>query len=60
MEDTELKEKIHKEVSFMFEGILNYCEVAVANEDQYFRLRRKILRLGNNCIRHLQEYVDKD
>ena len=44
-----LKEHIHK----LFEGVLDYTEVAIPINDQYKKLRSKILRIGNNCIRDI-------
>lgn len=58
------KEKLidvmEKEVTYMFEQILNYTEVAVPNRDQYNRLRSKVLRLGNDCKRNLKKSVERD
>jgi hypothetical protein len=55
MED--LKDKITQEIQQLFEGILDFVQVAVP-EDRWKPLRSKILRLGNNCIRNLHNYVD--
>jgi hypothetical protein len=44
---------ITEEITELFEKILDYSEVAVTNLDQYKRLRSKILRIGNNCIRNI-------
>lgn len=52
-----LKDVIHNEVTVMFEKVLDYTEVAV-NSDQYKRLRSKILRVGNNCIRNINKEID--
>lgn len=58
------KEKLvgvmEEEVTYMFEQILNYTEVAVPNRDQYNRLRSKILRLGNDCRRNLRKSIERD
>lgn len=51
---------VEKEVTNMFEQILNYTEVAVPNRDQYSRLRSKILRLGNDCKRNLRKSIERD
>lgn len=55
MED---KEKLELElagyVTELFEKVLDYCEVAVTYPEQYKKLRSKILRVGNNCIRKTQ------
>jgi len=55
------KEKLVKvvtdEVTTLFEKVLDYAEVAVPNSDQYKKLRSKILRVGNNCIRNISKEV---
>jgi len=48
---------ITNEVTNLFERVLDYAEVAVPNTDQYKKLRSKILRVGNNCIRNIQKEV---
>ena len=50
---------VKDEVTKMFEKVLDYAEVAVPNNDQYRKLRSKILRVGNNCIRNIQKDVEK-
>jgi len=50
---------VKEEVTKMFEKILDYAEVAVPNSDQYKKLRSKILRVGNNCIRNIQKDIDR-
>jgi len=56
------KEKLMKVISdnitTLFERILDYAEVAVPNNDQYKKLRSKILRVGNNCIRDLDKEIN--
>jgi hypothetical protein len=56
------KEKLNKaisdEITVLFEKVLDYAEVAVPNNDQYKKLRSKILRVGNNCIRNVKKVVD--
>lgn len=47
------------EITKLFEKILDYAEVAVPNNDQYKKLRSKILRVGNNCIRTIQKDVEQ-
>lgn len=55
------KEKLIKsitiEITELFEKILDYAEVAVPNHDQYKKLRSKVLRVGNNCIRNISKEV---
>lgn len=50
-----LMKNISSEVTDLFERILDYAEVAVPNNDQYKKLRSKILRIGNNCIRNISK-----
>jgi hypothetical protein len=53
-----LMRSVENEVTTMFEKILDYAEVAVPNNDQYKKLRSKILRSGNNCIRNLGKEIN--
>lgn len=48
---------ISSEITDLFEKILDYAEVAVPNSDQYRKLRSKILRIGNNCIRNISKEI---
>jgi len=48
---------ISSEITDLFERILDYAEVAVPNNDQYKKLRSKILRIGNNCIRNISKEI---
>jgi len=48
---------ISEEITNLFEKILDYAEVAVPNNDQYKKLRSKILRIGNNCIRNISKNI---
>lgn len=50
---------VKEEVTKMFEKVLDYAEVAVPNSEQYRKLRSKILRVGNNCIRNIQKDIEK-
>jgi len=56
------KEKLMKvvtdEVTTLFEKALDYAEVAVPNAEQYKKLRSKILRVGNNCIRNIVKEIN--
>jgi hypothetical protein len=55
------KEKLNRaiadEITAMFEKILDYAEVAVPNQEQYKKLRSKVLRVGNNCIRNISKEI---
>jgi hypothetical protein len=48
---------ITDEITILFEKVLDYAEVAVPNADQYKKLRSKVLRVGNNCIRNISKEV---
>jgi len=50
---------VHEEITTMFEKVLDYAEVAVLNGEQYRKLRSKILRVGNNCIRNIQKDIER-
>lgn len=56
------KEKLMRTVSEhitnLFEKILDFAEVAVPNNEQYKKLRSKILRIGNNCIRDIGKEIN--
>jgi len=49
---------ISNEITLLFEKALDYAEVAVPNSDQYKKLRSKILRVGNNCIRNVSREIN--
>jgi len=53
-----LNRAISNEITILFEKVLDYAEVAVPNNDQYKKLRSKILRVGNNCIRNVKKEID--
>lgn len=53
-----LMRTVSDEVTALFEKVLDYAEVAVPNGDQYKKLRSKILRIGNNCIRNLGKEIN--
>ena len=48
---------ISDEVTNLFEKVLDYAEVAVPDNNQYRKLRSKILRIGNNCIRKIDKEI---
>jgi len=52
-----LMRDVNEEVTILFEKTLDYAEVAVPNVEQYKRLRSKILRVGNNCIRNINKII---
>ncbi len=44
---------VRKEVTKMFESVLDYTSIAVTDEKAFKVLRGKILRVGNDCIRNI-------
>ena len=59
MDKDELKKQVSTEVTELFEGVLDFAEVAIASPETYKRYRSKVLRIGNNAIRALHRYVDE-
>ena len=55
----EFEEKIKHEVTALFEQALDYADVACPDAT-YKKLRSKILRVGNNCIRNLIKELDRE
>lgn len=49
---------VSEEITVLFEKVLDYMEVAVPNNDRYKKLRSKILRVGNNCIRQIGKEIN--
>ena len=49
---------VNKEVTKMFESILDYAQVAVPAKDTFQVLRSRILRAGNDCIRNISTGLD--
>ena len=64
----QLDNAVRKEVTKMFEAILDYADIAVPEKGTFKALRSKILRVGNDCIRTLStelkeykvEYIERD
>ncbi len=54
-----LKRSISDEVTRMWEGILDFGQVAVGDVERFKAFRGKILRLGNNCIRSISKELDR-
>lgn len=54
-----LKKMVEAEVVSMFQAVLNYAEVACPTSNVYSKLRSKVLRLGNDCIRNIGKNVDR-
>jgi hypothetical protein len=53
-----LQENITKSITKMFEGMLDFSEVAVGDETRYKALRSKILRLANDAIRNINAEIE--
>jgi len=60
MDIEKLKEKIVTEVQNSFEKELDFIDILITDDERYKKLRSKILRLGNNCIRNLIQYIDEN
>ena len=57
MED--LKDEIKKEITKMFEYVLDMAQVAIP-PDNYKVFRSRVLRAGNDCIRNLSHFIDNE
>ena len=58
MDDKEkLAKALSEHVTYLFESVLDYAEVAVPNNDIYKKFRSKVLRVGNNCIRNIKKDI---
>lgn len=55
-----LMKAISEHVTGLFEKVLDFAEVAVPNNEQYKKLRSKILRIGNNCIRDIGKEINNN
>ncbi len=56
-----LEKLIQKEVTTLFESVLDYTQIACADPDTFKALRSKILRVGNDCIRVINsKLIDYD
>lgn len=53
-----LNRYVKEQVTDMFEKILDYSEIVVYNQEQYKKLRSKILRCGNDCVRKISKEVE--
>lgn len=57
----ELDDLVRKEVTKLFETVLDYTSIAVSDVSTFKVLRGKILRVGNDCIRKItSELVNYD
>ena len=55
---TKLEAEVKKEVTTMFESILDYTQVACSDPNTFKALRSKILRAGNDCIRSINNGLE--
>jgi len=44
----------------MFEGVLDFSEVAVGEDKRYKALRSKVLRLANDAIRNINDEIESN
>ena len=51
---------VKDEITKMFEKVLDYTEVGVADNPRYQILRGKILRVGNDAIRSINSELDRN
>jgi len=54
-----LKGFLEREITGMFQKVLDFVEVSVEGKDRYRSLRSKVLRIGNNCIRTVSRELDQ-
>jgi hypothetical protein len=54
-----LKDMIEKEITQCFQDMLDFAQVA-CDEAHYKALRSKILRVGNNAIRNIKQWIDNN
>lgn len=55
-----LQAYVKDEITKMFEKVLDYTEVGVADNPRYQILRGKILRVGNDAIRSINSELDRN
>jgi hypothetical protein len=49
---------VKKEVTKLFESVLDYTSIAVSEQATFKILRGRILRIGNDCIRTIISELD--
>jgi hypothetical protein len=47
----QLEDFLKKEITKLFESVLDYTSIAVPDSNTFKLLRGRILRIGNDCIR---------
>lgn len=50
---------IKKDITKLFDGILDFSEVAVDDKERYKVLRSKVLKLSNDTIRCLMSEIER-
>lgn len=53
-----LQDYVDSEITFMFEGILDFSQLAVSDDKRYKVLRSKILKLANNAARSIKAEIE--
>lgn len=53
-----LQDFVDSEITHMFEGILDFSELAVGDPNRYKVLRSKILKLANNAARSIKSEIE--
>lgn len=54
----QLEDLVKKEVTKLFESVLDYTSIAVSDTNTFKILRGRILRIGNDCIRTIISELD--
>ena len=53
-----LQKVVKREVTNLFESVLDYTQIACSDPNTFKALRSKILRVGNDCIRTISSRLD--
>lgn len=54
------QEMVKSTITEMFESILDFTEVSLADDDRYKVVRSKILRVGNDAIRRINSELGRN
>lgn len=55
-----LKRDTEKAIADFFEQVLDIGEVAIGDSERYKAFRRQVLRAGNDAIRDIKKFLDRD
>jgi len=55
-----LKRDTEKVITAFFDQALDIGEVAIGDSERYKAFRRQVLRAGNDAIRDIKKFLDKD